>query len=217
MSRPPFHRKPRSAREQALIESSQRTMACGIRSPSISPEYQMIVSHAKGSKIYDCSGNAYIDYLLGSGPMFIGHAHPTVVQAVQQQVEGGSSYLLANEPAVRLCEEIVAAVPCAEKVTLHNSGSEATAYAMRLARAWRRRDKILKFEGGFHGMNDYALMSNQWTFQPADFPRAVSNSAGIPRHIEQDVLIAPFNDLDTSSALIRRHADELGGIIVEPL
>jgi glutamate-1-semialdehyde 2,1-aminomutase len=192
-------------------------MACGIRSTSVSPEYQMIVSHAQGSKIYDCSGNAYIDYLLGSGPMFIGHAHPAVVAAVREQLAAGSSYLLANEPAIRLCEAIVELVPCAEKVTLHNSGSEATSYAMRLARAWRKRDKILKFEGGFHGMNDDALMSNQWTFQPADYPRAVPNSAGIPRDVQDDVLIAPFNDLERTSALLQRHSEELGGIIVEPL
>lgn len=212
-----FKRNPRSEHELALIEASQRTMACGIRSPSISPEYQMIVKRAEGARIYDCSDNEYIDYLLGSGPMFIGHAHPAVVAAVREHIADGSSYLLANEPAVRLCEAIVEHVPCAEKVTLHNSGSEATYYAMRLARAWRKRDKILKFEGGFHGMNDYALMSNQWTFQPVDYPAPVVNSAGIPDKVAEDVLVAPFNDLEKSVAIIRQHADDLGGIIVEPL
>jgi glutamate-1-semialdehyde 2,1-aminomutase len=204
-------------REKHLLASSERYMACGIRSPTITPDYQMIIDHARGSRIVDCSGNEYIDYQLGSGPMFLGHAHPAVVRAVQEQVERGSSFLMANEPAVRLCEEIVKAVPCAEKVTLHNSGSEATFYAMRLARAYRKRDKILKFEGGFHGMNDYALMSNQWTFEPTDFPYAVANSAGIPSHIGKDVLIAPFNDLDKTQAILRQHAEQIGGVIIEPL
>lgn len=217
MSNFTFERKPATEHEKQLIELSERYMACGIRSPTITPDYQMIIERAEGSRVFDCSGNEYIDYQLGSGPMFLGHAHPAVVKAVQQQVEKGSSYLMANEPAVRLCEEIVKAVPCAEKVTLHNSGSEATFYAMRLARAYRKRDKILKFEGGFHGMNDYALMSNQWTFEPAEYPSAVPNSAGIPSHLSDDVLIAPFNDLEKTIALIRQHADEIGGVIIEPL
>ena len=217
MSGQRFRRQARSQREQDLIDASGRYMACGIRSTSLAPEYQMIVARAEGSRIYDCSGNVYLDYLLGSGPMFVGHAHPAVVAAVREQVGLGSSYLLANEPAIRLCQAIVELVPCADKVTLHNSGSEATSYAMRLARAWRKRDKIIKFEGGFHGMNDHSLMSNQWTFQPAAYPQPVPNSAGIPRSLQDDVLIAPFNDLEATSDLVAHHADELGGIIVEPL
>jgi glutamate-1-semialdehyde 2,1-aminomutase len=88
---------------------------------------------------------------------------------------------------------------------------------MRLARAYRKRDKILKFEGGFHGMNDYALMSNQWTYQTVDFPQPVPNSAGIPARVEEDVLIAPFNHLEQTAAIIHKYADELGGVIIEPL
>ncbi len=212
-----FEKKPQIAREKELIKSSEITMACGIRSPTITPEYQMIIEGGKGSKIFDMSGNTYLDYQLGSGPMFLGHAHPAVVKAAQEQVAKGSTFLMCTEPAVLLCDELVKAVPCAEKVTLHNSGSEATFYAMRLARAFRGKEKILKFEGGFHGMNDYALMSNQWTFMPIDFPKAFPNSAGIPHNVEEDVLIAPFNDLDQTIDIIRKNAEELGGIIVEPL
>lgn len=212
-----FVRKKRIPQEESLIEISSAYMACGVRSSSIDPAYDMVIKRAEGSKLYDHSGNEYIDYLLGSGPNFLGHAHPAVVKAVQEAVENGSSYLLASESSILLCEEIVKAVPCAEKVTLHNSGTEATLYAMRLARAYRKRDKILKFEGGFHGMNDFTLMSNQWTFEPADFPQAVSNSAGIPKNIADDVLIAPFNDIEKTVEIIRQHADDLGGVIIEPL
>lgn len=212
-----FERKPRSQRERALLAASERFMACAVRSPGLRPEYQMVVERAQGARLFDCSGNEYIDYLLGSGPLFIGHAHPAVVAAVARQLEAGSSFLLANEPAIRLCEALVAAVPCADKVTLHNSGSEATHYAMRLARAYRGRDAILKFEGGYHGMGDDALMSTQWTFQPAEFPSPVPNSAGIPASVAERVLVAPFNDLETTVQIARRHADALGGIIVEPL
>lgn len=217
MNNTKFERKPQTEHERDLLEKSRDFLACGIRSPSMSPGYDMVIKSGKGSHIFDHSGNEYIDYLLGSGPMFMGHAHPAVVKAVQDQIENGSTYLLTNEPAIRLSEEIVNIVPCAEKVTYHNSGSEATLYAMRLARAWRKRDKILKFEGGFHGMNDYALMSNQWTFQPVNFPTPVPNSAGIPKHIEDDVLIAPFNDLEKTEALIRQYGEELGCVIIEPM
>jgi len=212
-----FVRKPRTAREAELLEKTETFMACGVRNASFNPDYAMVIQEAHGATITDCSGNRYIDYLLGSGPMFLGHAHPAVVDAAREQSARGSSYLMVNEPAILLAEAIVRAVPCAEKVTFHCSGTEATFFALRLARAYRKRDKILKFEGGFHGMHDYALMSNQWTFEPAAFPRAVANSAGIPHAIESEVLIAPFNDIETTASLIKKHADTLGAVIVEPL
>jgi glutamate-1-semialdehyde 2,1-aminomutase len=124
---------------------------------------------------------------------------------------------MLNENAVKLAEKIVAAVPCAEQVCFNSTGSESTFFAMRLARAYRNRDKILKFEGGFHGMNDYALMSNQWTQQTVDFPGAVPNSAGIPTSVQQEMLIAPFNDLQRTVDIIRQYADELAGVILEPM
>ena len=96
-----------------------------------------------------------------------------------------------------------------------SSGTEATLYAMRTVRAHRKRDKVLKFEGGFHGMNDYALMS-VFPAEPPEFPRASADSAGIPRSVRDEMLIAPFNDIDTTAAIIERHHDELAGVIVEP-
>ncbi len=210
-------RKPRSAREAALLERAARYAPAIVRSSTPSPEHALVVREARGSRIVDCSGNEYIDYLLGSGPMLLGHAHPAVVAAVREQLARGSTYLLTSEPAIVLAEEIAKAVPCAEMVCFNGTGSESTFFAMRLARAYRRRDRILKFEGAFHGMSDYALMSNQWTVTPRDYPRPVPNSAGIPRAIEDEVLIAPFNDIATTAAIIEAHHDELAGVIVEPL
>ena len=175
----------------------------------------IIVREGKAGRITDVSGNEYIDYLLGSGPMILGHAHPEVVAAVQQQIELGSTFFANNEHAILLAEEIVNAVPCADKVRFCSTGSEATLYAMRTARAFRKRDKILKFEGGFHGMNDYALMS-MMPSNPQDFPTPTPDSAGIPRSIQDEMLIAPFNDLETTTAIIQRYHNELGGVIVEP-
>ena len=148
--------------------------------------------------------------------MLIGHAHPEVVAAVTEQLAHGTAVFALNEYTIRLAEEIVDAVPCADKVRYTSSGSEATLYAMRAVRAYRKRDKILKFEGGFHGMNEYSQMSMAPT-QPLDFPTPVPDSAGIPRSVQAEVLIAPFNDIETTSAIIERHHDELAGVIVEPL
>jgi glutamate-1-semialdehyde 2,1-aminomutase len=210
-------RRPRTAHEAALLERARARIAAGVRNTTASPDYAMVVKEARGSRIWDVSGNEYVDYLLGSGPMLLGHAHPAVVTAVREAVERGSSYLLVNEPAIELAEEIVRAVPCAETVSFHSTGSEATFFALRLARAFRRRDTILKFEGGFHGMSDYALMSNQWTRAPRDLPLPTPNSAGIPPAVADTVLVAPFNDLEATTAIIERHHDELAGVIVEPL
>ncbi len=217
MARTRFERIRRTDREQRLLDACERLIPTGVRNASPSPEYAMVVQEARGSRIRDVSGNEYIDYLLGSGPMLLGHAHPAVVAAVREQVERGSSYLMISEPAIRLAERIVELVPCAESVSFHSSGTEPVFFAMRLARAYRKRDKILKFEGGYHGMSDYALMSNQWTRQPCVYPLARPNSAGIPGAISELVLVAPFNDIETTSAIVERHHDELACVIVEPL
>lgn len=212
-----FVRRARSSYEAQLLERAGRVLPAGARNTAASPEYAMVVAQATGSRIRDLSGNEYIDYLMGSGPLLLGHAHAEVTAAVQAVLHKGSSYLLLNENAVKLAEKIVADVPCAEQVCFNSTGSESTLFAMRLARAYRKRDKILKFEGGFHGMNDYALMSNQWTRQTAALPQPVPNSAGIPAGAQRDMLIAPFNDLERTAAIIRQYADELAGVIVEPL
>lgn len=212
-----FERRPRTAYEETLLQKVSDYLPTGVRNPTTSPRHTMVVKSARGSRIRDCSGNEYIDYLLGSGPMLLGHAHPAVVAAVREQLERGSSYLMVNEPAVLLAEEIVRATPCAEKVSLHCSGSEATFFAMRLARAFRKRDKVLKFEGAYHGMHDYALMGTHWMLHPADFPTAIPDSAGIPRCIQSEVLIAPFNDMRTTADIIAKHRDELAAVIVEPM
>jgi glutamate-1-semialdehyde 2,1-aminomutase len=148
--------------------------------------------------------------------MLVGHAHPDVTEAVLAQVPLGSTYFTNNRPGILLAEAVVDAVACAEQVRFVSSGTEADLYAMRLARAFRRRDKILKFEGGYHGMGDAALMSLAPS-RPGNFPRPVPDSAGIPASVQDDILVAPFNDLDAVERLVAAHHDELAGVIVEPL
>ena len=177
--------------------------------------YDLIVNKGKGSHIWDESGNEYVDYLLGSGPMLVGHSNPPVLESVLNQLSSGTTFFATNEKSVELAEEIVKAVPCAEKVRFLSTGSEATLYAMRLARAFTGKDKILKFEGGFHGMNDYALMSMSPS-KLMDYPQAEPDTAGIPKSLQAEMLIAPFNDIETTTAIIDRYKDELAGVIVEP-
>ena len=177
--------------------------------------YELIIKRGLGGHVWDESGNEYIDYLLGSGPMVVGHSHPKVIEAVLDQLNDGTTFFATNEKAIQLAEEIVKAVPCAEKVRFFSTGSEATLYAMRTARAYTGKDKILKFEGGFHGMNDYALMSMA-PKSLLDFPRAERDSAGIPKSVEDEMLIAPFNDIETTSKIIESYKDVIGGVIVEP-
>ena len=207
----------RTDEERALIAEAEGLFPTQTRCLTFDPELNFCVGKAKGSRIWDVSGNEYIDYLLGSGPHILGHAHPAVLQALRTVPEGGTSHLIVNEHAVKLAKKIVEHVPCAEMVSLHTSGSEATFFAMRLARVYRRRDKILKFEGAYHGMNDYAMMSNQWTMGAPAFPKAVPNTHGIPRSVSEEVLIAPFNDLETTAAIISKNRDELAGVIMEPI
>ncbi|HJQ58671.1 MAG TPA: aminotransferase class III-fold pyridoxal phosphate-dependent enzyme [Vineibacter sp.] len=175
----------------------------------------VIIREGKGGRVTDVDGKEYVDFLLGSGPMLLGHGHPDVTAAVMAQVPHGTTFFANNEHGIRLAAAIVDAVPCAEKVRFVSTGSEADLYAMRVARAWRRRDKILKFEGGYHGMSDYGLMS-LWPKRPGNFPQAAPDSAGIPAALRQEMLVAPFNDLDAAATLIAEHKDELGGVIVEP-
>jgi glutamate-1-semialdehyde 2,1-aminomutase len=207
----------RSDEERALIAEAERLFPTSTRCLTFDPGLNFCVGKAQGSHIWDVSGNEYIDYLLGSGPHVLGHAHPAVLEALRTVPESGTSHLIINEHAVGLGKKIVEHVPCAEMVSLHSSGSEATFFAMRLARVYRKRDKILKFEGAYHGMNDYALMSNQWTMGSPAYPQAVPNSHGIPRVLTDEVLVAPFNDLETTTAIIAKHRDELAGVIIEPV
>jgi glutamate-1-semialdehyde 2,1-aminomutase len=181
----------------------------------VAPGLEFVVREARGAHLWDTAGRRYIDCLLGSGPMLLGHAHPAVVDAVRRQLDRGSTYMLLNEPVIELAEVLVGAIPCAEQVRFTASGTEATFFALRVARAYRKRDKILKFEGGFHGTHDYGAMSVS-TRSPKAFPSPTFDSAGIPHVIGDTVLVAPFNDLATAEAVIAAHHDELAAVIMEP-
>jgi len=156
-------------------------------------ELSTVLSHGKGSRIYDVFGREYIDYSLAWGSTILGHANPVIAEAVKKQVEKAFNFSYVTEQALELAEEIRRVIPCAEKVRFAASGTEATMYAIKLAKAYTGRDKLLKFEGSYHG------------------------AAGTSGALSQEVLIAPFNDLGTTTQIIDRHGTQLGGVIVEPL
>src|ERR1700689_5356279 len=202
----------RNEQELALVTLARRVLPGGSFGNLSS---DIVMGEGRAGRVWDVSGNEYVDFLLGSGPMFIGHAHPDVVAAVQAQIPRGVTFFANSEPGIRLAAAIVDAVPCAEQVRFPSPGTEADVYAMRVARAFRKRDKVLKFEGGFHGMSEYSLQSLA-PKRPGNFPQAVADSPGIPRSVSGDMLIAPFNNADLACSLIREHREELAGVIVEP-
>ncbi len=176
----------------------------------------LIVDHAIGSRIWDMDGNEYVDYLIGSGPMLLGHGHPEVIEAVMEQLPKGQTFFANNTLGIELAEVICAAVPCAEQLRYVSTGGEADMYAIRLARAYTGREKIIKFEGGYHGMSAEAQMSLAPS-KRVNFPQAVPDSAGIPSDVGDNVLIAPFNDPANIQSLLTEFGSDVAAIIVEPL
>ena len=198
--------------ERGLIEKARRVLPGGTFGNVSS---NVVIREGRGGRVWDESGREYVDFLLGSGPMLVGHADPEVTAAAQARIAQGTTFFANNRYGIELAEAIVEAVPCAEQVRFVSTGSEADLYAMRAARAFRKRDKILKFEGGYHGMSDYSLMSLA-PKRPGNFPQPIPDSAGIPRSVREEILVAPFNDIEAAAAIVREHRDELAGVILEP-
>jgi glutamate-1-semialdehyde 2,1-aminomutase len=203
--------------QQELLQKAELYLpgAC-LGMMALPPELRLVLVRGQGSKVHDAAGREYLDYMLGSGPLLLGHAHPAVVEAVQRQAALGSTFFALTEPAILLAEQLVQAVPCGEAVRFQTTGSEATFAALRLARAATGRDKVLKFEGGWHGGHDLGQLSGA-PATPRPYPEAVPDCDGIPAAACGEVLVAPFNDLATTTQVIEAHASSLAAIIVEPL
>lgn len=199
------------------IERAQRIIpgAC-FGTFQLPDDVAFIVDRAEGARLWTQDGRELIDHVLGSGPMVLGHAHPRVVDAIHHQAKRGTTYYTLNEPAVELAERIGEMVPCAEGVKFLSTGSDATLYAMRLARGFTKRAKVLKFEGAYHGTNDYALQSMKPS-DPASYPTPKPDCAGIPQQVSETKLVAPYNDLQTTTRIAAEESDSLAAVIVEPV
>jgi glutamate-1-semialdehyde 2,1-aminomutase len=204
-------------KSQKLFREAQKVIPGGVNSPvrafravGLEP---IFVSRAQGSKIYDADGQAYIDYMSSWGPMILGHAHPGVRKAMAQALGKGWSYGAATELEVRLAQKISKAVPSMEMIRMVSSGTEAAMSAVRVARGYTGRDKIIKFEGCYHGHADSFLVkagSGAITF-------GVPDSAGVPSSLAEHTLVAPFNDLAAVQAYFRQYPSQIACVLVEPI
>ena len=203
--------------QSSLLERAEKSIPGAALGVFSLPEKQRIVIESgQGSTVVDANGKTYVDYLLSSGPLILGHAHPEIVAAVQKQAALGSTYYALNRPAIELAELIVDAVPCAEALRYQSTGSEATFAALRLARAATGRKLVLKFEGSFHGSHDVAQMTTA-RMMGRNSDETVAESAGLAELLAGEVLIVPFNDLEAVADVVARRGAEIAAIIVEPL
>ncbi len=173
----------------------------------------LFIERAKGSKIYDADGNSYIDYVLSWGPMILGHAHPAVVKALRKAVEAGTSYGAPTAREVELAELVLKACPSMDMVRMVNSGTEATMSAIRVARGYTGRDRIIKFEGCYHGHADGLLVkagSGAMTF-------GVPDSPGVPESCARNTITLPFNDAAALKKTIEKEAKSVACVILEPV
>jgi len=171
------------------------------------------VNKAKGAQVWDVDGNVYVDYVGTWGPAILGHAHPKVIQAVHEAAEQGTSFGIPNPFEVTMARLICSSVPSVQKVRMCNSGTEATMSAVRLARGFTNREKIIKFDGCYHGHADSLLVkagSGALTFGNPD-------SAGVPPAFTQHTVVLPFNDKDAVEAAFAANKEQIAGIIIEPV
>jgi len=206
-----------------LYERARKVMPGGASShgqcyPVFDP-YPLTFERGKGSKIWDADGNEYLDFILSMGPCILGHCHPKVMDAARAQLDKGTAFAVLNETEVKLAEKICEIVPNADMVRFSNSGAEATMHAIRIARGYTAKDKIIKFEGCYHGAHDYVLMGGLGT-PPMGSPLAplkITSTWGIPDDTLRTVILLPWNDLSVVEKTLRRRAHEIAAIITEPV
>ena len=200
-----------------LFAASRERIPGGVNSPvrafkSVGRN-PVFIKRAAGSRIWDVDGNEYIDYVGSWGPMILGHAHPRVIEALRRAAEAGTSFGAPTELEVKMAEMIYMIMPSIEMVRMVNSGTEATMSAIRLARAYTRREKIIKFEGCYHGHGDSFLIKAGSGVMTLSVP----DSPGVPAGVASGTLNATYNNLDSVLHLVRGHPEQIAAIIVEPV
>lgn len=199
-------------KSKELFDESIKYLPGGVNSPvrAYKP-YPFFAQKAKGSKIYDVDGNEYIDYCLGYGPILFGHANDHIIEKSIEQLKLGTDYGVPSEKELQLAKEVINRVPCAEMVRFTNSGTEATMSAIRLARGITKRNKIIKFEGAYHGAHDAVLVKS------GSGAAGKPDSPGVPEDATKNTMLVPFNDEEALIKLINENKDEIACIIVEPI
>ena len=209
--------KVMTSKSHSLYADAQRYMPGGVNSPvrafSAVGGEPLFIARGEGPYIYDVDGRRYIDYVLSWGPLILGHAHPQVVSALKEAAERGISYGAPTALETELAKKVVEAVPSIEMVRFVNSGTEATMSALRLARAYTGRSKIIKFEGCYHGHADFLLVRAGSGVTTLGLP----DSAGVPEGIAQETLVAPYSDLQAVDRLFSENRAQIAAVIVEPV
>lgn len=205
------------SKSEQLFKAAQEVIPGGVNSPARAFRgvggQPLFIDRAKGAYIWDADGNRYIDYVLSWGPLILGHANPMVVEAIQRAAERGTSYGAPTALETELAELVCELVPSAEQVRFVNSGTEATMSVLRLARAFTKRDKIIKLEGNYHGHADFLLVQAGSGVATLGLP----DSPGVPKGMTQDTLTAPFNSLEAVEALFQQFGEQIAGVILEPV
>lgn len=204
-------------RSKALFEEAKKFIPGGVNSPvrafkSVGGT-PLFISRAKGSKIYDVDGNEYIDYVGSWGPMILGHAHPDVVRAIREVAEKGTSYGAPTELEIEMAELVVNAVPSIEKVRFVSSGTEAVMSAIRLARGYTKREKIVKFEGCYHGHSDSLLAKAGSGVMTLGLP----GTPGVTEGTAKDTIVLPYNNLEAVKEAFEKEGENIACVIVEPI
>ena len=206
---------------RALHEKAVAAMPGGTtRTTTYFDPYPLYIDRGQGCRVWDVDGTERIDMLGNYTAMILGHAHPKVVEAISRQASRGTGFAAANPLEVQLATLLCERVPSLDAVRFCNSGTEATMFAMRLARAYTGRPKIARMEGGYHGTHDYAEVSTHPAVAeagPPDAPVAQPDSIGTPRWVIEETVVLPFNNADAAEAILRRHGDEVAAVILEPV
>src|SRR6266550_2588495 len=212
-------------RSKEWYQRAQESLIEGVNSPSrgaaVYAPGPIVLERGRGSRMWDLDGNEYVDFMMSFGALIQGHAHPKIVEVVSQTMAEGSHFAAATPAEAEAAERFRSMVPSAEAVRFTNSGSEATMLALRLARARTGRTKFLKFEGHYHGWYDpYCLNGHGHPVHelgPKDNPTRLPDSQGIPAATFNDVILAPWNDLEALENILRRDGRELAAVITEPI
>jgi len=221
-----YQNPDRSARSAQLYARACGPIPAGVNSTARArwsgwDPYPLFVERGEGAYLHDVDGNIYIDYLLGLGPMILGHRPPKVTAAVVEQIQNrGTVFALPTAQEAVLAEKIIAAVPSLEQVRLCNTGTEAVIYALRLARAFTRREKVIRFEGMYHGFSDAVYWSKHPELAeagPDHSPIAVPQGPGLPRNVGEQLIILPWNDIDALRDAVAREGDSIAAILSEPV
>lgn len=213
--------RKRTPRSHEMHERGKQSLPGGVASSfQAVPPYPLFISRGQGSSIWDLDGNKYTDFHMAFGSLLVGHSHPVLSAALRKQLDDGLLYSLPHADNVYVAEELIRRFAPLEQVRFCNSGTEATMEAIRMARAFTGRDKIVKIEGSYHGHHDTLMMSTKPVLAdagPYERPNTVPATRGIPRDVKNNTIIAPYNDAEVLDQILTAHEGEIAAVITEPV